>query len=119
MQNSNNTERKKSGQRRLNWKQLKRRSSKSLRMRKKGEEQRRNILKTLGMNSISRSSKSKPERGREMNSRSERGTSKNYLPLKSIRGDLKRRDKRKRREWRMSSNANSWRSLQRMKDLSR
>ena len=73
MQNNNSLERMKSDKRKLKLKQLEKRYSKSSRMRRKGEELRRNMWRISEMNCIYKNQKSKLELRREKIKKKEKG----------------------------------------------
>jgi len=67
----------KSDKRKQRWKLLVRKFSKNSRMRRRDEELRKNILKTLETSYISRNSRSKLEQKKEKKLRREKESSKN------------------------------------------
>ena len=88
-------------------------------MRKNVDVLKKNTSKILEMNYIFKNLRSKQEQKSVKKPKSVNVLRWNYWLLKNIKRDLRKNVLQKKNAWKMSSSASLWRSLPKMKDLSK
>lgn len=117
--NNNNTEKTRFVLRRQKWRQQERKFFKNSRMRRNVDVPKKNTLKILEMNYTFKNLRSKQEQKNVKKLKSANVLRWSYWLLKNIKRDLRKSVLLKKNAWKMSSNANLWRSLLKTKDLSK